>query len=151
MAQFSGYVSEHSAYHHGEASLNGAIVNMAQNFTGSNNIHLLMPNGQFGSRLQGGSDSASERYIFTHLNPLTRAIFKEMDDDILNYLEDDGNKVEPIYFGPILPMVLVNGAKGIGTGFSTDIMPYNPRDIIKIIYGMLDDIQPEKTFVNSLL
>ena len=144
VAQFSGYVSEHSAYHHGEASLNGAIVNMAQNFTGSNNIHLLMPNGQFGSRLQGGSDSASERYIFTHLNPLTRAIFKEMDDDILNYLEDDGNKVEPIYFGPILPMVLVNGAKGIGTGFSTDIMPYNPRDIIKIIYGMLDDIQPEK-------
>ena len=71
VAQFSGYVSEHSAYHHGEQSLNGAIVNMAQNYVGSNNINLLEPCGQFGTRLAGGSDSASERYIFTHLNPLT--------------------------------------------------------------------------------
>ena len=65
VAQFSGYVSEHSAYHHGEASLNGAIINMAQNYVGSNNINLLLPNGQFGTRLHGGDDSASERYIFT--------------------------------------------------------------------------------------
>lgn len=144
VAQFSGYVSEHSAYHHGEASLNGAIVNMAQDFTGSNNIHLLMPNGQFGSRLQGGSDSASERYIFTHLSPLTRAIFNESDDAILDYLDDDGTAVEPIYYGPIIPLVLVNGAKGIGTGFSTDIMPHNPVDIIKCIYQMLEGVQPEK-------
>ena len=63
----AGYVSENSAYHHGEASLNGAIVNMAQDFVGSNNINLLLPNGQFGTRLQGGKDSASERYIFTKL------------------------------------------------------------------------------------
>ena len=144
VAQFSGYVSEHSAYHHGEASLNGAIVNMAQDFTGSNNIHLLMPSGQFGSRLQGGSDSASERYIFTHLNPITRGIFHASDDAILNYLDDDGSKVEPIYFGPIIPLVLVNGAKGIGTGFSTDIMPHNPTDIIKCINQLLDGVQPEK-------
>jgi len=76
VAQFSGYVSEHSAYHHGEASLNGAIVGMAQDFVGSNNIHLLNPNGQFGTRLQGGKDAASERYIFTELNALTRLIFQ---------------------------------------------------------------------------
>ena len=63
VAQFSGYVSEHSGYHHGEASLNGAIVGMAQDYVGSNNINLLMPNGQFGTRLAGGKDSASERYI----------------------------------------------------------------------------------------
>ena len=87
VAQFSGYVSEHSCYHHGEASLNGAIVGMAQNFVGSNNINLLVPSGQFGTRLQGGNDSASERYIFTFLNKLTRTIFPAMDDNILKYLK----------------------------------------------------------------
>jgi DNA topoisomerase-2 len=137
VAQFSGYVSEHSGYHHGEASLNAAIVGMAQNFVGSNNINLLMPNGQFGTRLQGGKDSASERYIFTQLNKITRHIFPEMDDNILTYLNDDGLLVEPIFYAPILPMVLVNGSKGIGTGFSTDIMCYNPSQIIQYIRGKL--------------
>ena len=130
VAQFSGYVSEHSGYHHGEASLNGAIVGMAQNFVGSNNINLLLPNGQFGTRLQGGKDSASERYIFTQLNKITRSIFPSTDDNVLTYLNDDGLLVEPIYYAPIIPMVLVNGSKGIGTGFSTDIMCYNPLQII---------------------
>jgi len=137
VAQFSGYVSEHSGYHHGEASLNAAIVGMAQNFVGSNNINLLMPNGQFGTRLQGGKDSASERYIFTQLNKITRYIFPEMDDNILTYLNDDGLLVEPIFYAPIIPMVLVNGSKGIGTGFSTDIMCYNPSQIIQYIRGKL--------------
>ena len=137
VAQFSGYVSEHSGYHHGEASLNGAIVGMAQNFVGSNNINLLLPNGQFGTRLNGGKDSASERYIFTELNPLTRYIYPEGDDNILNYLHDDGFPVEPIYYVPIIPMILVNGSKGIGTGFSTDIMCYNPLEIITILKNKL--------------
>ena len=133
VAQFSGYVSEHSSYHHGEASLNGAIVNMAQNFVGSNNINLLQPNGQFGTRLQGGDDSASERYIFTLLNPLTRYIFPELDDSILNYLNDDGTSVEPEYYVPIIPFALVNGISGIGTGFSCNIAPYNPLEIIEYL------------------
>ena len=137
VAQFSGYVSEHSGYHHGEASLNGAIVGMAQNYVGSNNINLLLPNGQFGTRLNGGKDSASERYIFTELNPLTRYIYPEGDDNILNYLHDDGFPVEPIYYVPIIPMILVNGSKGIGTGFSTDIMCYNPLEIITILKNKL--------------
>ena len=130
VAQFSGYVSEHSGYHHGEASLNAAIVGMAQNFVGSNNINLFEPNGQFGTRLQGGGDSASERYIFTQLNKLARLIYRAEDDAILTYLDDDGQSVEPIYYVPIIPMVLVNGTKGIGTGFSTDIMCHNPTQII---------------------
>lgn len=142
VAQFSGYVSEHSGYHHGEASLNAAIVGMAQNFVGSNNINLLMPNGQFGTRLQGGKDSASERYIFTQLNKITRHIFPEMDDNILSYLNDDGLLVEPIFYAPIIPMVLVNGSKGIGTGFSTDIMCYNPSQIIQYIRGKLSSVLP---------
>jgi DNA topoisomerase-2 len=140
VAQFSGYVSEHSGYHHGEASLNAAIVGMAQNFVGSNNINLFMPNGQFGTRLQGGKDSASERYIFTCLNKITRTLYPEMDDAILKYLNDDGLLVEPIFYAPIIPMVLVNGSKGIGTGFSTDIMCYNPLDIISYLKSKLTNI-----------
>ena len=137
VAQFTGYVSEHSGYHHGEASLNSAIVGMAQNYVGSNNINLFMPNGQFGTRIQGGKDSASERYIFTQLSPITRAIFPESDDKILQYLNDDGIVVEPIYYAPIIPMVLINGSKGIGTGFSTDIMCYNPLEIINYLKDKL--------------
>jgi len=140
VAQFSGYVSEHSGYHHGEASLNAAIVGMAQNFVGSNNINLFMPNGQFGTRLQGGKDSASERYIFTQLNKITRSIFQPVDDNVLEYLNDDGLSVEPIYYAPIIPMVLVNGSKGIGTGFSTDIMCYNPLQIIEYLHNKLTSL-----------
>jgi DNA topoisomerase-2 len=130
VAQFSGYVSEHSAYHHGEASLNGAIVNMAQNYVGSNNINLLEPNGQFGTRLHGGDDSASERYIFTMLNPLTRSIFPEADDHVLGYLDDDGTVVEPEFYAPILPFALMNGISGIGTGFSCSIPSFHPKELI---------------------
>jgi DNA topoisomerase-2 len=137
VAQFSGYVSEHSGYHHGEASLNGAIVGMAQNFVGSNNINLFEPNGQFGTRLAGGKDSASERYIFTQLNAITRLIYRAEDDAVLEYLDDDGQLVEPTFYAPIVPMILINGTKGIGTGFSTDIMCHNPLQIIDHIRNML--------------
>ena len=137
VAQLSGSVSELSCYHHGEQSLNGAIVGMAQKFVGSNNINLLVPNGQFGTRLQGGEDSASERYIFTNLNPMTRFIFPEADDAILNYLNDDGTLVEPVHYVPIIPMLLVNGSKGIGTGFSSEFLCYNPLTIIDAVKNKL--------------
>lgn len=143
VAQFTGYVSENSGYHHGEASLNSAIIGMAQTFVGSNNINLFLPKGQFGSRLLGGKDSASERYIFTNLNPITRLIFSELDDHILDYINDDGDFVEPIYYVPIIPMILVNGTKGIGTGFSTDIMSYNPIMIIEYLESLLNNVDKQ--------
>lgn len=147
VAQFSGYVSEHSAYHHGEASLNGAIVKMAQNFVGSNNINVLEPNGQFGTRLAGGEDSASERYIFTQLNTLTRALFPEADDIVLDYKDDDGTPVEPEYYVPILPFCLVNGISGIGTGFSCDVPSYDPKAIIAYLKAkMMLQTLPENSF-----
>jgi len=147
VAQFSGYVSENSAYHHGEASLNGAIVNMAQNFVGSNNLNLLVPSGQFGTRLKGGEDSASERYIFTYLNPTTRALFLLEDDAVLNYLQDDGTNVEPEYYVPILPFVLMNGSSGIGTGFSSSIPPYHPLDLLKYVRAKLANESSSIEFV----
>ena len=137
VAQLSGYVSEHSAYHHGEASLASTIVGLAQDFVGSNNINLLVPSGQFGTRLQGGKDHASPRYIFTRLAPICRAIFPECDDALLDYLDEDGQVIEPEHYLPILPLVLVNGADGIGTGWSTSIPNYNPRDIVANIRATL--------------
>ena len=147
VAQFSGYVSEHSGYHHGEASLNAAIVGMGQNFVGSNNINLLVPSGQFGTRLQGGKDSASERYIFTYLTAITRKLFPVSDDAILQYLNDDGLSVEPVYYAPIIPMILVNGAKGIGTGFSTDITPHEPMLIINYLRAKLNGQSFNEEFI----
>lgn len=147
VAQFSGYISENSCYHHGEASLNAAIIGMAQNFVGANNINLFMPNGQMGTRLMGGQDAASERYIYTQLSKITRFIFPEKDDSILTYLNDDGTMVEPIYYCPIIPMILINGSKGIGTGFSTNILSYKPTDIIQYLINKLSNEPTQETFI----
>lgn len=134
VAQLAGYVSETAAYHHGEASLQSAIIGMAQNFVGSNNINLLQPNGQFGTRRCGnGKDAASPRYIYTLLSPITSSIYQKADQDILTYQNDDGFLVEPEYYMPILPMILVNGAIGIGTGFSTNIPCFNPLDVVSVL------------------
>uniref|UniRef100_A0A7S3LJY6 DNA topoisomerase 2 n=2 Tax=Sar TaxID=2698737 RepID=A0A7S3LJY6_9STRA len=133
VAQLAGYVSEHAAYHHGEMSLSSTIVGMAQTFVGSNNINFLFPSGQFGSRIMGGKDAASSRYIFTKLATLSRFVFHQNDDAILNYLEDDGQSIEPNFYLPIIPTVLVNGSIGIGTGWSTEIPMFNPRDIVEYI------------------
>ncbi|XP_065280269.1 DNA topoisomerase 2-alpha-like [Dermacentor albipictus] len=143
VAQLAGSVAEHSAYHHGEASLMSTIINLAQNFVGSNNINLLLPIGQFGTRLQGGKDAASPRYIFTMLSPLARLIAPALDDPILEYLYDDNQRIEPEYYIPVLPMVLVNGAEGIGTGWSTKIPNYNPRDIIANLRKMIAGGEPD--------
>ena len=130
VAQLTGYISEHSAYHHGEQSLSGTIVAMAQNFVGSNNINLLLPLGQFGTRNKGGKDSASARYIFTNLNKVTRHLFNNNDLPLMDYLVEEGQKIEPKYYLPIIPTVLVNGTEGIGTGWSSNIPCFNPREIV---------------------
>ena len=130
VAQLSGYISEVSAYHHGETSLQQAIIGMAQNYIGSNNINLLMPIGQFGTRIKGGSDAASPRYIHTKLSETAKAIFRIEDSAVLKRLDDDGMLIEHEYYIPVIPMILVNGGIGIGTGFSTNIPNHNPTDII---------------------
>lgn len=139
VAQLAGYVSEHGAYHHGEASLHEAIIGMAQDFVGSNNVNLLTPNGQFGTRIQGGKDSASPRYIHTELSSIVPHVFHTDDLEILEYLDDDGMKIEPVHYIPIIPMILVNGSVGIGTGFSTNIPSYNPKDIISNLKRLMNN------------
>lgn len=137
VAQFVGYVSEHTSYHHGEMSLASTIIGMAQTFVGSNNINILSPKGQFGSRLQGGKDHSSPRYIFTKLEDITRKLFISDDDALLTYLDDDGDSIEPEYYVPIIPMILVNGADGIGTGYSTSIPKYSPKEIINNLKNLI--------------
>jgi DNA topoisomerase-2 len=135
VAQLANYIAEITDYHHGEGSLSGAIIGMAQNFPGSNNLNYLKPIGQFGSRLspQAGAD----RYIFTDLMPIFRKIFPKDDDLILVSEEEDGEQVEPRFYLPILPNVLINGSDGMATGHATYILQYNPEDLKKYILNVL--------------
>uniref|UniRef100_A0A915Q4L1 DNA topoisomerase 2 n=1 Tax=Setaria digitata TaxID=48799 RepID=A0A915Q4L1_9BILA len=143
VAQLAGAVGEMSAYHHGEASLMSTIVNLAQDFVGSNNINLLLPIGQFGTRLQGGKDSASPRYIFTQLNPVTKALFPSIDENVLHFLFEENQKIEPEWYCPVIPTVLVNGAEGIGTAWSTKVPCYNPREIVDNMRFLINGKEPK--------
>ena len=138
VAQLGGYVAEHTNYHHGEQNLFETIINMAQDYVGSNNIPLFYRDGMFGTRLNG-KDSASPRYIFTKMESITPLIYREEDDILLERVVDDGDIVEPKFYIPIIPMILVNGAIGIGTGWSSSIPCYNPLDIIECIKIWLDN------------
>lgn len=134
VAQLAGYVAEKSNYHHGEQNLFDTITKMANEFPGSNNIPLLFRNGQFGSRISLGKDAANARYIFTKLDMLSRLIFRQEDDILLDRIEDDGDIIEPKFYVPIIPMILVNGiTAGIGTGWSCSVPCYNPLDLINCI------------------
>jgi DNA topoisomerase-2 len=147
VAQLAATVAADTAYHHGEVSLVSTIINMAQNYMGSNNMNLLTPVGMFGTRLMGGKDHSSARYIYTQLEENVINIFKKEDNDLLEYMEDDGYIVEPRYFLPTIPMILINGAEGIGTGFSTFIPSYNPSDIILWLTNKLNGVKNKEKLV----
>lgn len=131
VGELASTVSGSTDYHHGDASLQGTIINLAQTFVGSNNVNCLEPSGNFGSRLQGGSDAASARYTFTRLSPFARLIFNSADEPLLTYNTSDDKKIEPEVYVPVVPMILINGADGIGTGWSSNIPNYNPEDIVE--------------------
>lgn len=139
VSQFAGYVAENTNYHHGEQNLHDTIIKMAQCFIGSNNIPLFDRDGQFGSRDELGKDAADARYIFILLDELSRTIFRKEDDNLLKRVIDDGDMVEPEYYVPIIPMLLVNGSEGIGTGWSSNIPSYNPLDIVACIKAWIEN------------
>jgi DNA topoisomerase-2 len=138
----ANHVTAVSDYHHGATSLVGTIAKMAQTFAGSNNINLFMPNGQFGSRLD--PTPGAGRYIYTELSKSFRAIFKKEDDVILQHLYSDEMQIEPVHYFPILPMILVNGASGTGTGYACEILSYNPADIKANILAILANKDPKE-------
>lgn len=135
VSQLSAQIALVACYHHGEGSLESTVVGLAQDYPGANNLNYLKPLGQFGSRL-ANSPSAS-RYIFTDLADCFRKLFKKDDDLILKHLIEDGDEIEPQRYLPILPNVLVNGTSGMGTGFATNILPYNPEDLRKYLMDKL--------------
>lgn len=139
-----GYISNSTGYHHGDSSLIQTIIGMAQNFIGSNNLNLLKPNGGFGTRAAGGKDFSAARYIFTELNEITRKVFNPLDDPLYNYLQEDEQTVEPEWYLPVLPMLLVNGAEGIGTGWSTNVPSFNPLDLVHNIKRLMNGLEPEE-------
>eukprot|EP00758_Cryptobia_borreli_P006446 Tbor_TRINITY_DN5155_c0_g1::TRINITY_DN5155_c0_g1_i6::g.26264::m.26264/K03164/TOP2; DNA topoisomerase II len=148
VSQLAGYVSEVSNYHHGEASLHGAIIHMAQNYTTSNNINYLHPEGQFGSRLGGGTDSAAPRYIFTKLDSITRLIYPKIDDNSLTYMDSDGEPVEPMCYAPVIPTAFLNGDIGIGFGFSSHFTPHDPTELINRTRMMIKGTSAEEAYRN---
>lgn len=140
VAQLAGFVAEQTNYHHGEVCLFDTIIGMNQTFVGANNIPLLKQDGQFGTRLMNGKDAANGRYIFTSLSDAIQYIIKEEDKHVLNYTESEGKTIEPDFYVPIVPILLINGSKGIGTGWSTDIPQYNPKDIIQWIRQWIEKV-----------
>ena len=133
VAQLGAFCAEKTSYHHGEVSLFETIIRMAQDFIGSNNIPFLFRDGQFGSLSMLGEDAASPRYIHTRMDRFTRLLFRKEDDALLEYLEDDGESIEPQEFAPILPTILINGSVGIGSGYSSNIPLYNPKDVLACV------------------
>ncbi|XP_058734255.1 DNA topoisomerase 2-like [Vicia villosa] len=134
-----GYVSERTSYRHNEVSIANVIIKMAQDYVNSNNINLLLPLGHFGSSKLRGKDHAAYRYTRTQLNSITRYIFLKDDDMFLDYLNEDGESVEPYCYRPIIPMILVNGCVALSVGWSSYVPKYHPRKIIENIKSWLKD------------
>lgn len=142
VAQLTGYVADKMCYHNGETSMAGTLVSMPQDFVGSNNINLLLPKGQFGSRLS--SEAASPRYIFVEMSPVSPYLFVKEDDAVLDYTEDEGTRTEPVCYSPVISTLLVNGSKVIATGYSTSIPQFNPLDLIENVRKRLNGTKPKE-------
>jgi len=146
--QLGGYIAEHMMYHHGSDSLNKTIINMAQNFTGSRNIPLLLPIGQFGSRYKGGDDAGSARYINTKLNKsVVELLYPIIDNDLLEYNIIDGEFAEPQYFIPILPTVLLEDVALPSTGWKIEVYA---RDIEQVINNVKNLINNEESKISKM-
>lgn len=128
VAQFGAYVAEHTGYHHGEINLFGTIIKMAQSFVGSNNIPLFAEEGMFGTRLSGGEDAASPRYIYTKMTPECIALFP--DSDVYESKICEGDHIEPHFYVPILPLLLINGCVGIASGWMCSCPSFRPEQVI---------------------
>ena len=153
VVQFAGAVLETAAYHHGDAALQGAIIAMARRYCGSNNVNLLHPDGQFGSRHSNHAGAA--RYISAGLEKVARLIFRPEDDPILEYQREDGQQIEPKHFLPVVPMVLINGCEaGIAVGWSSFVPMYNPREILQWLRERMqrskDNVESEADLVQEI-
>lgn len=139
VSQFASKAAAETAYHHGEASMMSTVVGLAQDHPGSNNYPLLEKHGQFGSRLS--AVASSPRYIHTRMHANWSKFFLPVDQEIVEHLYDDDDKIEPKYYIPIIPMVLINGSEGVGNGFKSSILNY---DITSVVRGLKEIIKHGK-------
>lgn len=139
VSQLKSDTASQTQYLHGDQSLEGVLVGMAQDFIGTNNIPLLKRKGMFGTRIR--PNAAAGRYIFTCKEDYLDKIFKKEDVPILIEQIFEGDVIEPKFYVPILPMLLINGSVGLTTGFTQKILQRNPKDIIKYIRAKLDGKQ----------
>ena len=141
LASAAGMVTN---YKHGEVSLQDTIIHMAMDFIGSNNMGYFTQNGQFGSRDKGGKDAANPRYISVSLAPWIKYVYRKEDELIQEMIIEDDTERECVDLHPIIPMHVINGVKGVATGYSTDIPNHNPKDIIEWIRDVLNDREPRQ-------
>lgn len=141
VSQLSGYTSDTVDYHHGEDSLNGAIVTLASNYKGTNNFNLLYPCGQFGSVINGSKSAASPRYIHTYPMNYLGLIFRKEDEPILDYHYNGADRLEPKQFRPIVPINVINGSSGIAVGYRNLIPNHNPLEVVDRLLDMLDFVE----------
>lgn len=135
---FVNETSRKMHYHHGEASLANTVTRMAQDFPGARSYPLLRPEGQFGTRSNGGKDFASPRYTYTKLNQrLCYQLFPVADDFLLEYANDDGERCEPKYYVPIVPFALMESMELPATGWKVKIWERHPVDIFNNVRGLI--------------
>lgn len=130
LVALTGEIKSITNYHHGDESLQQAVIKMGQGFVGGNNIPYIVEDGQFGTRKEQGKDHSHARYLQTSLEDIIKKIFINLDNPILTHNYDNGKPIEYSFYIPIVPMLLVNGSKGMACGFSTTIYKYNIIDII---------------------
>ena len=136
--ELQGYTSALTNYHHGPVSMCQAIIGLAQSFVGSNNLPLLYGEGRFGTIEKGGSHASDPRYLSVRPSPLLYYIIRDENRKLLEHEYSDGIKVEPKHFITTIPMVLVNGSKGVAMGSSSYIPAHHPLDVIDAILNRLD-------------
>ena len=119
-------------YIHGAANLEVVIDNMAANYIGSNNYALLTGNsGGFGCRISPRPSAG--RYTRIKLSEISKKLFLPIDNEIIEKQFFEGQYIEPKFLIPIFPILFLNGSSGMSTGFSNQIYPRNPVEVIEYI------------------
>lgn len=149
VSQLGAYAGMVTHYNHGEVSMCDTIVSLAQDFAGSNNVNLFDPIGQFGSIMS--SSSSAHRYIYTKPSANLRKYILKEDDLILTHREEEGDILEPLNYFPVLPMWILNGSKGIGTGHSSTILSRNPRSVRDLVAKLIKGVAVQQKTIDAAM
>lgn len=139
--EWGGHVTTVTKYHHGSDSVEGCLITLAQNYIGAAMIPMFKPIGEFGSRANGGTDKGSSRYISTDINPLAKLYFRIADQYVLDYVFEDGIRVEPKVFYPITSPTL-NTYHNIGHGWANDMYMRDLEMAVMTTEQMINGYEP---------